>query len=504
MEEEVRDRLRGTTLEGAPVVAVSARTGEGLDALRAEMDRLLSETEPRADKGKPRLPVDRAFTVAGFGTVVTGTLVDGMFRVGQEVVTVPGRARSRIRGLQSHKHKVESIGPGNRVAVNLTALDVEQLPRGTVLTTPGWLQPTRRVDVHLTLLPDAPGPIEQNDPLDFFAGAAETPAHITLLDADRLEPGAAGWAQLRLQDELAVARGDRYIVRQASPSVTVGGGVVVDPHPRRHKRFNEDTLNTLETLQRGTPEELILEVLGATPQEVRAVVEASGLNTEATEALTNLLTERQALQLTGNTNAPISNQGSVLIMSTKGWEALLERVRTLLGHFHRQHPLKRGMGKEELKSRLGTTLPPRAFSPAMAYAVARGLIAEDATTYRLPSHEPTYTAAQREQVEQLRQAHRESPYSPPSPAELGVEPEVVTSLVDAGELVKIDDTLFYTRPAYEEMRRLILETIDRKGEINVASMRDLFGTTRKYAIPFLEHLDAEKVTKRVGDVRVRW
>ena len=505
LEEEVRDRLRGTTLEGAPVVPVSARTGEGLDALRVEIDHLLSETAPRADLGRPRLPVDRAFTVAGFGTVVTGTLVDGTLRVGQELAAVPGGARGRVRGLQTHKHKVETIGPGNRVAVNLAGLDVEQLPRGTVLSVPGALQATQRVDVYLTLLPDAPAPLEQNDPLDFFTGAAETPAHITLLDSNRLEPGASGWAQLRLRDEVAVLKGDRYIARQASPSVTVGGGVVVDPHPRRHKRFHDDTLRTLDTLQRGTPEELLLEALGVTPQETRSVHEKSGLTPEvAAEALSTLLKAGKALQLTGVPDPAFRIPHSAFIISSGAWDALMERVRTLLGHYHRGQPLKRGMGKEELRSRLGAAVPARAFAPVMSLGVARGLIAEDLTTYRLPTHEPTYTPAQREQVEKLRRAHRETPYSPPSPAELGVEPDVVAALVEAGELVKIDDTLLYTREAYDEMRRLIIETLDRKGEINVAAMRDLFGTTRKYAIPFLEHLDVEKVTKREGDVRVRW
>ncbi|MDQ3929380.1 MAG: selenocysteine-specific translation elongation factor, partial [Chloroflexota bacterium] len=189
VEEEVRERLRGTTLEGAPIMAVSARTGQGLEELKLAMDRLLEQTEPRADKGRPRLPIDRAFTIAGFGTVVTGTLTDGRLKVGQEVEIVPAGLRSRIRGLQSHKHKVESIGPGNRVAVNLVGVEVDDLARGMVVTLPGTLEPSTRVDVHLELLADSPVTLEQNSSLDFFTGASETPAQATLLDADRLEPG---------------------------------------------------------------------------------------------------------------------------------------------------------------------------------------------------------------------------------------------------------------------------------------------------------------------------
>jgi selenocysteine-specific elongation factor len=498
MVEEVRERIAGTTLADAPIVPVSARTGEGLDRLKAEIDALLEGTEPRNDRGRPRLPIDRAFTIAGFGTVVTGTLIDGSLRVGQEVMVVPGVLKSRVRGLQSHRHKVDSIGPGNRVAVNLVGVEVEQLSRGMVLTTPGWLEPTMRLDVHLHLLPDAPAPLEQNDSLDFFTGSAETPAQATLLDTDRLMPGQSGWVQLRLRDEVAVVKGDRYIVRRPSPSLTIGGGQVVDTHPRRHKRFNEQTLQTLETLQQGTPEELVLEALGSTPLEIKAVIEKSGLDAaQATQALTALLTEGRVVQLTGSPN-------SVLFISTAAWEAILRRAEALLKHYHHQNPLRRGMSKEELRSKLSQAVPPKAFGPAMSLGVSKGIIEEDATTYRLPGHQPTFSPAQKEQVTQLTRAHSTNRYSPPSPAELGTHPDVVAALVDAGELVKITDDLFYTRPAYDEMRDLILQTIDKKGDVNVAAMRDLFGTTRKYAIPFLEHLDEQKVTRRVGDVRVRW
>jgi selenocysteine-specific elongation factor len=505
MREEVRERLKETTLADVPIVAVSARTGQGLDDLRAEMDRLLEQTEPRADKGRPRLPVDRAFTIAGFGTVVTGTLIDGSLRVGQEVVVAPPGLKGRIRGLQSHKHKVESIGPGNRVAVNLSGLDVDDLARGMVLTTPGWLVPTGRVDIHLNLLPDAPGPVEQNDPLDFFTGSAETAARITLLDKERLEPGESGWAQLRLSDPVAVAKGDRYILRRPSPSLTIGGGQVIDTHPRRHKRFHEGTLRTLETLQRGSPEELLLEALGSTAHEVKQAVEKSGLNKDqAAHALSALLENGQVLQLGGPANSVLSPQSSVLVISSGAWETITRQVETLLAAHHKQHPLRRGMGKEELRSRLGSGLAARAFTPVMSLAVERGRIAEDATTYRLPGHQPTYSPAQQAQVERVRRAYAESPFSPPSPEELGLEPEVVAALLESGELVKVAEGIVYGRKAYDEIRARILTEIDARGEINVAALRDLFGVSRKYGIPLLEHLDEQKVTRRVGDVRVRW
>jgi selenocysteine-specific elongation factor len=498
VEEEVRDRIKGTTLQHAAIVAVSARTGAGLDKLKAEIDTLLDQTEPRPDKGQPRLPIDRAFTIAGFGTVVTGTLIDGTLRVGQEVEIVPGELKSRVRGLQSHKHKVESIGPGNRVAVNLVGLEVEQIQRGMVLAAPGRLHPTRRIDIRLDLLPGAPAPVEQNDSLDFFTGSAETPAQITLLDTDRLEPGGTAWAQLRLRDEVAVVKGDRYIVRRPSPSLTIGGGQVVDPAPRRHKRFNEETLQALQTLQRGTPEELLLQALGSTPQDLKSAIEKSALEKEiARQAFSHLLADGQVIALTSDPQSPI-------LISAAGYEEVMRRIRTLLTHYHHHQPLRRGMSKEELRSRLSSVVAPRAFPHLMEQAVSRGAVAEDATTYRLPQHEPTYTPAQQRQVDTLRRALAASPYSPPSPADTGADPEVIASLVDSGELVKLDETLYYRRATYDEMVARVLQTIDEQGDINVAAMRDIFGTTRKYAIPLLEHLDDQKITRRVGDVRVRW
>ncbi len=505
MQEEVREWLRGTTLAAAPLVPVSARTGQGLDALRAEIDHLLESTQPRADRGRPRLPIDRAFTIAGFGTVVTGTLIDGSLYTGQEVVVVPPGIKSRVRGLQSHKHKTDSIGPGNRVAVNITGVEVEELARGMVLTTPGWLEPTERIDVYLDLLPGAPSPVEQNEGLDFFTGSAETPCQITLLDANRLEPGERAWAQLRLRDAIALIKGDRYIVRRPSPGLTIGGGQVVDPRPRRHKRFHAPTLQTLQTLQRGTPEELILEALGSRAQEVKMVIERCGLEkAQANEALTKLREKRHILQLNGDRNSSFSAQPTTLVISSVAWEDTMERVKALLGQHHAQHPLKRGMSKEELKSRLGQSVTSRAFPQLMALGLTSGLIAEDATTYRLPEHKPSYSPAQQAQVGRLLHALAENPYSPPSPTELGVEPEVVAALVDTSELVKIEEGIFYTPEAYEKMCARILQTIDERGEINVAAMREIFGTTRKYAIPFLEQMDDHKLTRRVGDVRVRW
>jgi selenocysteine-specific elongation factor len=501
VQEEIRDRLAGTTLAGAPLVPVSARTGAGLDALKAAIGDLLAGTTPRADRGRPRLPIDRVFSVAGFGTVVTGTLVDGSLAIGQELVALPGEVRARVRGLQSHKHKVETAPPGGRVAVNLGGVAVDDLRRGQVLTPPGWLEATTRLDVRLHLLPDAPRPLQGNSLFDLFTGAAEAPCRVTLLDTDRLEPGKAAWATLRLLAPVAAIKGDRFILRQPSPSLTIGGGVIVDPHPRRHRRHDPATIRALETLEQGTPEELLAQAVGGEARELKSVLDAAGLPAEvAHTALANALAGGDLVRLGPPSEA--APGPATLLMNRGGWATLTARMREAVGRYHAQYPLRRGLGKEELKSRLG--LSPKIFQAAVARAVSDGVLAEDATTFRLPDYTVRLDGPHAAAAARLLAAFAATPSSPPAPADLGTDSELVAALVDRGDLVKFGPDLYYDRATYDRMVAAVLATIDQQGVITVADLRDRFQTSRKYAVPFLEHLDDQRVTRRQGEGRVRW
>ena len=251
VELEVEDVLAGTTLEGSAVFGVAATTGDGVSELVAAIDDALDESIRRRDLGRPRLAVDRSFSITGFGTVVTGTLIDGSLQVGQEVQIVPSGRKARIRGLQSHQQKIDAAEPGNRVAVNLTGIASDEIERGEVVTTPGWLRPTRAVDVRLHLLGDAPHPIWHNYPATFHAYASEMPVTVRLLDADELKPGEVGWAQLYLREPVGLARGDRFVIR--SPDTTLGGGVVVDVDAGRHKRNDPAMLERLQRISEGSP-----------------------------------------------------------------------------------------------------------------------------------------------------------------------------------------------------------------------------------------------------------
>src|SRR5262245_34309716 len=290
---DVLEFLEGTTLAQAPIVPCSATTRFGLDALLATLQEVLARERTKPNTGRPRLPIDRVFTVSGFGTVVTGTLIDGELRLGQELEVQPGGLKSRVRGLQSHKKKLEVVPAGTRTAVNLGGLAVEDLRRGQVLAAPGTLRPTRALDAQLRLIDDA-RPIRHNTQVSFHTGAAENLAKVSLLDRDELQPGEQAWAQVRLQDEVALARGDLFIVRLPSPSMTIGGGRVVEAFARRHRRRQTNVLQQLEVLARGTPEEILLEQLRARePSDVDGLIRRTGLPAaDAREALARLIGEQ--------------------------------------------------------------------------------------------------------------------------------------------------------------------------------------------------------------------
>ncbi len=499
VREETRERLIGTTLADAPIVAVSATTGAGLDDLRAALDTLLDGTPERRATGAPRLPIDRVFTISGFGTVVTGTLSDGALAIGQEVEILPAGKRGRIRGLQSHQAKVSDAQPGSRVAVNLSGLAVDELRRGDLLTIPGAITPTDRLDARLTLTADAPVELEQNDEVDFFLGADELPVRVTLLDADRLRPGETGWVQLRLSRPVPALKGDRFIIRRPSPSITIGGGVIVDPASRRHKRFQEATLAKLATLASGTPEELLLQALADGPLDLKSVAARSNLDADTLrEAARAALDAGSALLLTGDPAAP--RPADVLVAAT-AWATLQARMRDILATYHRGFPLRGGMSKEEFKSRLG--LAPRLHDAAVAGALRAGLLLEDGPLFRLPDHRITFDAAQRAVVDRYLAALAAQPYAPPAPTELGVSPELVAALAETGAVRKIDDSVIFAAAAYDEIVAATRAILDAEGAITVARFRDRFGSSRKYALAVLEHFDRLGLTRRVGDERVR-
>jgi selenocysteine-specific elongation factor len=513
VEADLLDVLEGTVLDGAPVVRCSARTGEGLSALIGELDRYLAKSAPRRDIGRPRLPVDRVFTISGFGTVVTGTLSDGTLATGQEVEIQPSALKARIRGLQTHKEKIEQAVPGSRVAINLTGISKDDIHRGDVVTSPGWLHPTTLVDCYLRYLPDAPVPLKHNALVDFFSGAAETQARVRLLGEQLLAPGEEGWVQLRLGAPVALVKGDRFIIRQPSPSVTIGGGRAVNPFPgRRHRRFRPEVIDSLETLAHGTPEEILLQDLERQqPCEVRDLVGKSHLSRQqAQDSLASLVDEGQVLVLDSSFSAAASRSSvpdSSFLISRSGWGALRERTEALLKDYHGQFPLRAGMPREEVKSRLTRHIPamtPKLFNEIVSQAKEEGWLAEAGGTIRLASHQATFTAKQQQAVDYLLYTFRQDPHITPSVAqcEEQVGSQVLNALIEQGQLIRLNEDVILLTETYEQMRERVVGYLKEQGSITVAQVRDLFGTSRKYALALLGYLDEKRITRRVGDERV--
>ena len=490
---DAREAVRGTTLESAPVVSCSALTRRGLDELLATIQASLDRTPARRDIGRPRLPIDRAFTVAGFGTVVTGTLIDGSLSVGQEAEVVPGGRRSRVRGLQTHSRKVETAAPGRRTAVNLAGLAVEELALGMVVTAPGWLQPTDALDVRLRAVPYLRRPIRHALRITFHTGSAEVEGRVLLLDRDELAPGESGWAQVRLAAPVAAVKGDHYVIRD--PNDTLGGGRIVDAGVRRHRRFHAATLTALETLERGSPAELVrLAVARLEPVELRDLLRQVELPAEEARGTVEALLAGGEFVALGE-GAPAD---ATLLYTRDGFDALGRRARDALAAHHQQFPLRRGAPREELRSRLG--LEPRPFDRAVAVWLRGGELKEADGALALAEHEPRLTAEQQARARAFLEALEAHPHSPPTDSP--PEDDVLTYLAERGDIVRAGDGVAFAAGAYREMVEHIVAHLRGSGSITLAQVRDMLGTSRKYAQALLEHMDEEHITRRVGDERV--
>jgi selenocysteine-specific elongation factor len=378
---------------------------------------------------------------------------------------------------------------------------MDEIYRGDVLAPPALMTPSQRLDVRLRLLQDSPVTLKQNAEVDFFTGAAELSARVTLLDRDLLEPGQTAWVQLRLRSPIAVLKGDRFIIRRASPSETIGGGDIIDPSPPRHRRFRPETLSALETLAAGSPDEVLLQTLRRKPHEVRQLRTGTpGLTPERVdEALVQLIAEGDALVIgvQGRALAPVT-----FVIATELWQAKTSRLRDVLRAFHAAHPLRPGMPREEVRNRLDIA-PPRLFDDLIATAAHEGWVVDEGPTLRLPEFRITLDPVRQARADAFLAAIRAQPYSPPGPHEMGLDAETLAALERLAQVEKIADGVYFAPEAWDELTRRTLDFIDRHGTLTLAQFRDHFGTSRKYAQAALEHMDRLRYTRRVGDDRVR-
>jgi selenocysteine-specific elongation factor len=490
VEDEIRTASESTSLADAPIVRVSAFTGAGIPQLVEDLSQLLSNLPPHVDRQQPRLPIDRVFTLSGFGTVVTGTLIGGSLRVGDDIEIHPIGTPARIRGLQSYKTPVETAQPGSRVAVNLTGIEKGLISRGHVLTHPNFWEPTSLADVHYRHLPSINHALKHNTEVKVFVGSAEVTARVRLLSHDMLLPGEDGWLQLQFAAPLLLAQGDRFILRIPSPGQTIGGGVVADPHPtRKWKRRQENVLRQLATRMNGTPEEQLAQA-AMEPIKQTALQRQVGLDDgEFEQALAEAIQKGVLIEL-----------GDRSLLSVQSARHMLHRMEQELRSFHETQPLRLGMPREELRSRS------RIQNVIMnALIELQKQIVVTGNQVHLANHQVRFTEAQQGQVDALMDAMNAAPYAPPSLAEAAqmVSEDVLYAMIEMGQLIQVQADVIFTRALYNELVSTVLQMIDQHGSITVAMLRDRFGTSRKYAIGLLEYLDAEAITKRDGDVRVR-
>lgn len=501
VETDIRTAVKDTVMQDAPILRVSAKTKSGLDNLISALTKLLEEKPARMDLGRPRLPIDRVFTISGFGTVVTGTLSDGHIAIGDEVEILPSHQKGRVRGLQTHKKKEETALPGSRTAVNISGINTEQIQRGEVLAYPGQYQPTRRLDARLRLLKDVNAPLKHSSEVKFFVGASETVANLRLLGTEELKPGEEGWIQLELRNEVVAVRGDRFILRRPSPGETLGGGMIVDHQPKgRHKRSDENILKSLASLSQGTPSEVLFEAalaLHAAP--MKEIVSRSRLESANAESALKELFETGQLLLLEEGEPKITSD--LLSIALPHWNALKSKILQMIESYHKSYPLRRGIPREELKSKL--KLSPRNFNAVVSSLVTRHALLESSSFVAKPDHEIRFDSGQQAKVQGLMRKFDQNPFGPPSVKECQAEvgDEIFNALTDSNELVLVSQEVVFKKGDYDLMVEKVREAIRQKEKVTLAEVRDMLDTTRKYVQALLEHLDSTGVTIRDGDYR---
>ncbi|MFY9583795.1 MAG: selenocysteine-specific translation elongation factor [Candidatus Acidiferrales bacterium] len=500
---EVEEFLRGSFLEGAPIVPVSARTGEGMDRLKQELLRVASEVPGKNPVRYFRLPIDRAFAMKGFGTVVTGTLVSGDVKPEDEVELFPGRQRVRVRGVQSGGRTTPRAVAGQRTALNLAGVDRAEIERGMVLASPGRFQPTRRLDARVALLGSARR-LKNRSRVHFHQGTAETIAEIVLLDRAELAPGDSALAQLRLDESVLVLPGDRFILRQFSPVVTIGGGVVLDALASRHRQRDQHVAPYLATIERNNREEVLAAMAALVSQglELGEVVARTGwLEAEVRETAARLARAGTLL---------VIGQQPFVIASAARVAECIGRVRDEVEAFHRANPLVEGIAKEDLRARAADARS-ELFRAALDALVAEGSIVVAGDIIKRAGREIALQPEEARAKEQIAQEFARAGLAVPSvqevlaklPVEAKRAHKLLQLLLREQSLVKVTEELVFHRTAMARLRELLAEYKKKNGDrLPIAAFKQITGVTRKYAIPLLEHLDRERVTRRVGDERV--
>lgn len=502
VEEEVVEYLQGTFLEGSPVIPVSAVSGEGIDRLKEELLRLASFTSPRGEHSTFRLPVDRSFTIKGFGTVVTGTVFGGKIEAGAQVEILPVGEATRVKGIETHGRKAEEAVAGQRAAINLTGIEKTGVKRGDVLARSDTLVPSRLIDVQLALLPDAERPLKNWSNARFHAGTAERIAKIRLLGKDQLLPGEEGYAQMLFLEPVVVVARDRFVIRQTSPVITIGGGDILDPIPaRRHRLRDPAVLKWMDELKEADTVHL-----------VSAHIRGSGLEgMELTRLIPRIPLQREEIQritqqLAGKQEILLSARGR--FFNRAAIRELAVRIRERVGEYHQTNPLAPGMAREELKG-VFPEASPDALAEAADLLREEKKVTLEGEIIRLTEHRLELNPAEKELRDRFFRRLKEGGAHPPEMPELLKEfapqkdtlEKLIRLSVRQGELVRIREGLYYPSDTFREIQEKLVCYLKEGNTVEVGKFKEIFGITRKWAIPLLEYFDANRITLRVGNAR---
>ena len=504
VQEDIKGFVEGTFLEGAPVAAVSAVTGQGIDAFVDTLDQLAASVPEKPPSDLFRLPIDRVFTMKGFGTVITGTLISGTVAVGQNICIYPEGITSKVRGLQVHNQSVNEAKRGMRTAINFQGLEKASVNRGSVVALPGALTASFMLDVLFTYRKGNQKPLKNRTRVRFHTGTIEVFGIVVLLDQEELQPGETTVAQLRLDTPVAVIKDDRYVIRSYSPVFTIGGGAILNPVPKKHKRFNDSISRGLRQLAEGTAEDVIAF------QTIEAGYQ--GLSFAQLRLMTNLTSKR----LDGVLQGLLSNRALIQIdkenriyVHGEVVAGLKTAIAEQLNAYHHDNPLKAGMPKEELRSKFSALQSGRLLNMVLNQLVKEEAVVQHENVIRQADHKVSLAADQNDLRQKILDTYRQGGLTPPyfkdvqrQLGDAGADARsVLDLLVEDGRIVKVKEELFFDQTAVDRLKRKLVDFLIQNSEITTPQFKDLAGVSRKYLIPLIEYYDAQNVTLRVGDVR---
>lgn len=502
--EDVREFTAGTFLENTPIVPVSAVKEQGLQEFNRILESICSQVPERSLSSLFRLPVDRVFTMKGFGTVITGSLISGRVHVGDTIMIYPSMIISKVRGIQVHNQGVSMAEAGQRTAINFQGLEKAAINRGEMLALPGTLKPSFMVDLQLQYLASNKKPIKNRTRVRFHTGTSEILGNLILLDREELSPGEQAPVQLRLDEPVCLVKDDRFVIRSYSPVRTIGGGQVLNPIPPKHKRFKPEVVQGLQRIAERSPEELIayyIDQTGFAGAAFSDLVLMTNITEKSLEQQLQALLSRKAVLLV--------DRDSRIFMHTSSFRQLRQDLTAHLERYHKTYPLKTGMPKEELKTKLPPNLSPKLFNLLMNQMLKEGEISVVEDTVHLASHTVALGADQEDIRDKILKTYRESGLQPPYFKELGkqltADPararDVLNLLVKEGRLVKVKEDLFFDADAVSRLKQRLVEFLTIHGEISTPQFKEMTAASRKYVIPLIEFFDAQNFTIRIGDIR---